>query len=213
MKEQQRWDLGPGLRVVGTQHLPDRWVVMAELAGQTGCPDCGLRSACRQSTYVRRLQDLPVQGKAVEVHLRTTRWRCRNPSCRRKTFAGRSAPAAPAYARQTDRAAELVRLVGDTAGGRPAERLLRRFGKPQGDDRILKPPQAPRRRGPIRPQPITIHRPAERGRRCYEPASVCREASGASRLPPRSGVQATGSLPRQRNRAKPSAVHYPPASA
>jgi transposase len=87
---------------------------------------------------VRRLQDLPVQGKAVEVHLRTTRWRCVNPSCPRKTFAGRSAPAVSAYARQTGRAAELVRLVGHAAGGRPAERLLRRLGMPQGDDRILR---------------------------------------------------------------------------
>jgi hypothetical protein len=36
------------------------------------------------------------------------------------------------------RAAELVRLVGHAAGGRPAERLLRRLGMPQGDDRILR---------------------------------------------------------------------------
>ena len=93
---------------------------------------------CRHSAYVRRLQDLPVQGKAVEVHLRTNRWRCVNPSCPRKTFADRSAPAAVAYARQTGRAAELVRLVGHAAGGRPAERLLRRLGMPQGDDRILR---------------------------------------------------------------------------
>ena len=79
-----------------------------------------------------------MQGKAVEVHLRTARWRCRNPSCQRKTFSGRSAPAAAAYARQTGRAAELVRLVGHAAGGRPAERLLRRLGMSQGDDRILR---------------------------------------------------------------------------
>ena len=138
MREQQHWDLGPGFRVVGTEHRPDRWVVIAEPAGQTGCPDCGLGSACRHSAYVRRLQDLPVQGKAVEVHLRTTRWRYVNPSCPRKTFAGRSAPAVAAYARQTGRAAELVRLVGHAAGGRPAERLLRRLGMPQGDDRILR---------------------------------------------------------------------------
>jgi hypothetical protein len=65
-----------------------------------------------------------VQGKVVEVQLRTSRWRCRNPPCQRKTFADRSAPAAAAYARQTGRAAELVRLVGHAAGGRPAERLL-----------------------------------------------------------------------------------------
>jgi hypothetical protein len=43
-----------------------------------------------------------------------------------------------AYARQTGRVAEWVRLVAHAAGGRPTERLLRRLGLPQGDDRILR---------------------------------------------------------------------------
>ena len=118
MRQQQRWDLGPGIKVVGTEHRPDKRVVTAESAGQASCPGCGSWSACRHSTYVRSLQDLPVQGKAVEMHLRTTRWRCRNPSCQRKPFFGRSAPAVAAYARQTRRAAELVRLVDHAAAGR-----------------------------------------------------------------------------------------------
>jgi transposase len=42
------------------------------------------------------------------------------------------------YARQTGGAAELARLIGYAVGGRPAERLMRRLGVPQGDDRILR---------------------------------------------------------------------------
>lgn len=41
-------------------------------------------------------------------------------------------------ARETRRVAELARSIGYVAGGRPAERLMRLLGLPQGDDRILR---------------------------------------------------------------------------
>ncbi len=42
------------------------------------------------------------------------------------------------YARRTGRVAELVRLLGHAAGGRPAERLMTRLGMPASDDTILR---------------------------------------------------------------------------
>ena len=138
MKQHQQWDLGPGIKVVGAKLLTDRWVVAAEVTGSPPCPDCGVGPGGRHGAYVRHLQDLPVQGKPVELRLRISRWCCRNVSCSRRTFSGHNAPLVAAYARQTGRVTETVRLVAHAAGGRPAERLLRCLGLPQGDDRILR---------------------------------------------------------------------------
>ena len=66
---------------------------------------------------------------AVQVWLTVGRFRCQNKSCTRKIFCERLPGVARAYGRQTDRAAEIVRLVGYIAGGRPGQRLLIRLKK------------------------------------------------------------------------------------
>ena len=66
------------------------------------------------------------------------RWQCRNHSCERQTFGDRLPDVARAYARRTSRVADLTRLFGHAAGGRPAERLMANLGLPQSDDTILR---------------------------------------------------------------------------
>ena len=95
-------------------------------------------SRARHGWYVRHLQDLPVQGTAVTLQVRLARWQCRNRRCQRRTFADRLPEIARSFARRTCRAAELGRVVGHAAGGRPAERLMTRLGLPQSDDTILR---------------------------------------------------------------------------
>jgi len=78
------------------------------------------------------------QGTVVTLQVRLARWQCRNRRCQRRTFADRLPEIARSFARRTCRAAELARLVGHAAGGRPAERLMTRLGLPQSDDTILR---------------------------------------------------------------------------
>ncbi len=110
-------------------------------AGQTGsgacCPVCGTASSSRHSSYVRALQDLPAHGRPVRILARLTRWRCRNKRCDRRIFAERLPRLAAPFARRTSRLAEIVRLFGHTAGGRPSERLMARLGMPMSDTTIL----------------------------------------------------------------------------
>jgi transposase len=116
----------------------DRWVVKADASGEARCPDCKLQSTRRHSSYLRRLQDLPVQGAIVELQVSVTRWRCSNSLCVRQTYVDRIDQVIKPYSRETGRVAELARTIAYAVGGRPAERLLRRLGLPQGDDRILR---------------------------------------------------------------------------
>jgi transposase len=76
------------------------------------CPVCGKLSRSRHSSYRRCLQDFPWQGASVALWATAGRFRCRNPSCPRKIFCERLPHIARVYGRQTERASEIVRLVG-----------------------------------------------------------------------------------------------------
>ena len=71
------------------------------------------------------------------VNARLGRWRRRNQQCDRRIFAERVPGFAAPFARRTARLAEIVRLLGHSAGGRPSERLMRRLGMPVSDTTIL----------------------------------------------------------------------------
>ncbi|PDT35560.1 MULTISPECIES: ISL3 family transposase [Sinorhizobium] len=139
MQTKTKWSPGPGVKVLGIALADDgSWVVSAAGPAFGICPDCGRRTRHRHGWSNRSLQDLPVQGRTVTVKLRLSRWRCAHQQCERQTFADRLPTIASPYARRTRRVAEIVGLLGHSAGGRPGERLMRRLGMPVSDDTILR---------------------------------------------------------------------------
>ena len=60
-----------------------------------------------------------------------------NQGCERQTFSDRL-PSRPAICPKDLPVADLARLFGHAAGGRPAERLMASLGLPQSDDMILR---------------------------------------------------------------------------
>ncbi|MGA8438204.1 MAG: ISL3 family transposase, partial [Candidatus Sulfotelmatobacter sp.] len=114
------------------------WGVEASGDRSAKCPTCATRSRSRHSRYRRKLQDLPVQGSPVALHLQVGRWRCGNDRCPRKIFTERMPELAVPWARRSNRLRDVVRLIGHGMGGRPGERLLSRLGMPVSDDTILR---------------------------------------------------------------------------
>jgi transposase len=102
------------------------------------CPACSESHVSYHSCYVRRIRDLPWQGRPVELHLQTRRFRCRNQECARKIFAECLPAVAVRKARETTRLCEIVGLVGYALGGLPGERLLNRLGIKRSDDTVLR---------------------------------------------------------------------------
>jgi transposase len=92
------------------------------------CPCCGGVATRVHSWYTRQLGDLPWQGLAVAILLRTRRWRCDNPLCVRRIFTERLATVAPPHARRTQRLATILLVFGVAVGGRPGARLLAALG-------------------------------------------------------------------------------------
>ena len=138
MRKLASWSPAPSLNVHAVQPGDGGWTVEIDCLAPAQCPACGVISRSRHSSYMRTLRDLPAQGTPVIVHARVRRWRCRNLQCTRKIFVGRLPDLAAPFERRTTRLAGIVRLLGYSAGGRPAERLLTRLGMPVSDTTILR---------------------------------------------------------------------------
>jgi transposase len=137
MKTSITWSPAVVLNVVSVERREQAWIVTVDRRQPTFCPGCGEQAQSRHSTYWRRFRDLSAQGTQVIVQARLGRWRCRNQQCDRRIFTERVPALAAPSARRTARLAEIVRLLGHSAGGRPSERLLRRLGMPVSDTTIL----------------------------------------------------------------------------
>jgi transposase len=145
-----------GISILEAKRSDREWVVEANGREHSICPCCGTRSRSRHSSYVRHLQDLPAQGAPVTLRLRAGRWRCRNPGCTRRIFTERLPEAAVPFARRTHRVADVVRMIGHSAGGRPAERLMERIGMTVSDDTILRHLKRAAQGGPPLPSPRVV---------------------------------------------------------
>jgi hypothetical protein len=149
MKTSMTWSPAAGLNVVSVEPGEQAWTVTVDSQQSTFCPGCGTQSESRHSTYRRTLRDLSAQGAPVVVNARLGRWRCRNQQCDRRIFVERVPGFAAPFARRTARLAEIVRLLGHSADGRPSERLMRRLGMPVSDTTIL---ASPMKHARVRPE-------------------------------------------------------------
>ena len=137
-KARATWSPAPHLNVTTVEREEARWLVTVHSRERACCPLCGVPSRSRHSFYSRTLGDLSAQGMPVTIRVRAGRWRCRNERCDRQIFAERLRGLAGPSARQTDRLAEIIRLFGHSAGGRPSERLMVHLGMRVSDSTILR---------------------------------------------------------------------------
>ncbi|HME21289.1 MAG TPA: ISL3 family transposase, partial [Acetobacteraceae bacterium] len=138
MKSLAAWAPSPNLNVLSVSPGEAAWIVELDSSIPAACPECGTTSSSRHSSYHRTLQDLPAQGTPITIRVRATRWRCSNDGCDRRIFAEQLPQLAARLGRRTARLAEIVRLFGHSAGGRPSERLMSRLGMPVSDSTILR---------------------------------------------------------------------------
>ncbi len=139
MHSKRHWAPGAGVKVLRVMRTANEgWIIYAAMAERGICLGCGKRSRRSHGWRHRRLQDYPAHGDAVIIELRIRRWRCTSENCSRRTFSDQVPTVAAPHARRTLRSAQIASHLGHATGGRPAERLMRRFGMPVSDDTILR---------------------------------------------------------------------------
>jgi transposase len=107
-------------------------------AATARCPACGRRSRRVHSRYTRRIQDEPIGGRPVVVHLRVRRFICQRRSCPKRTFAEQPSALARRYARRSALLSETLERVGVALGGRPGARLSAALRRPVSRTTLLR---------------------------------------------------------------------------
>jgi transposase len=106
-------------------------------ASEAICPLCNYPSERVHSRYVRKLADLPWQGRAVRIHIEVRRFFCPVAKCPRRIFAERL-PFAAAFSRTTSRLRATHTEIGLFLGGEAGSRLARRLAVATSPDTLLR---------------------------------------------------------------------------
>lgn len=137
----QRSSLVPrGLVVESAYYEDDKAVVVVRASGSVGlCPSCGTVSRRVHSRYRRRVTDLPLSGRIVELLVIARRFRCDAVLCGRQIFTERfSEDVLAPSARRTARLDSIVHHLGLGLGGRPAAGFAKRLMLPVSKDTLLR---------------------------------------------------------------------------
>jgi len=102
------------------------------------CPACGRRSRRVHGRYTRRIQDEPLGGRPVVVHLRVRRFVCPRRTCPKRTFAEQAPALAKRYARRSAPLEASLERIGVALGGRPGVRLSEALDRPVGRTTLLR---------------------------------------------------------------------------
>ena len=95
-----------GLVLDGYEVRDTEFVIQARSAASDDvCPDCGVVATSVHSCYQRTLHDFPAHGRRVIIQVTARRFRCREDTCPRTTFAERLADTVETRVRPSGRCA------------------------------------------------------------------------------------------------------------
>jgi transposase len=120
------------------QHPSTLTLVVKVSRSQAECPRCHRPSTRVHSYYTRTVADLPWHGVAVQLHLRTRRFRCKNNLCTKRIFCERLPRVVAYYARKTRRMNEALELIGFLMGGEAGARVTQKLAMKTSPDTLLR---------------------------------------------------------------------------
>jgi hypothetical protein len=129
-----------GFVVESAYYEGDKATIAVRASGSVGlCPSCGTVSRRVHSQYRRRVTDLPLSGRIVQLLVIARRFRCDAVLCGRQIFTERFAEGVLApSARRTARLDSIVHYLGLALGGRPAAGFAKRLMLPVSKDTLLR---------------------------------------------------------------------------
>lgn len=102
------------------------------------CPKCHQESVVYHSTYRRRLQDLPVLGKGVKIHLTAYRYYCHSKDCDQKVFSETINGFCGNYKRMTGRLEDFLIALAIQTSCEGASRISSHLGIKVSGDTIIR---------------------------------------------------------------------------
>src|SRR5919107_2170800 len=120
------------------QHHSSLTLVVKAVRTEAECPRCHRSSTRVHSYYTRTIADLPWHGVAVQLNLRTRRFRCKNSLCTKRIFCERLPRMVAYYGRKTVRMNEALQLIGFLMGGEAGSRATSKLAMPTSPDTLLR---------------------------------------------------------------------------
>lgn len=120
------------------QHPSSLTLVVKATRTEAECPRCHRPSTRVHSYYIRKVADLPWHGVAVQLHLRTRRFRCQNSLCTKRIFCERLPLVVAYYGRKTRRLNEALELIGFLMGGEAGSRAALKLAMKTSPDTLLR---------------------------------------------------------------------------
>jgi transposase len=128
-----------GFVVESAYYEDDKAFIEIRASGSVGqCPLCGTVSRRVHSRYRRRVTDLPLSGRIVQLLVIARRFRCDAVLCGRQIFTERFEGVLAPSARRTARLDSIVHHLGLALGGRPAAGFAKRLMLPVSKDTLLR---------------------------------------------------------------------------
>jgi transposase len=129
----------PELEVLATSVTEARVSLQLQFTAPIAyCPLCSSLSTRIHSRYERKLQDLPISGKVVELRLCTRKFFCQKEGCPRKIFAQQQPSCLKRYGRRLLRVCEQVICIGCEMGAKPGARICKLVGLPISASTVLR---------------------------------------------------------------------------
>lgn len=102
------------------------------------CPSCGTISTKRHGTYTRKVQDLPILGKNVQLQVKVREYDCENTECPAQTatesFDGFLSP----YSRMTSRCVDFICMIALETSCEGAARICQSMSLKISGDTIIR---------------------------------------------------------------------------
>src|SRR5271163_814660 len=128
-----------GFVVESACYQGDKAVIAVRASGSVGlCPSCGTASRRVHSRYRRRVTDLPLSGRIVQLLVIARRFRCDAVLCGRQIFTERFAEGVLAPSARRTARLDIVHHLGLALGGRPAASFAKRLMMPVSKDTLLR---------------------------------------------------------------------------
>jgi transposase len=139
--------MGPGTLLPVPMALAVEWIRLTPEIVQIGlmsqaatciCPCCAQSSARVHGHYVRKVQDSPAHGRAIELLIGLRRFVCDFPDCPQQTFAEQMPELMQVRSRKTCRLVAALQEIGLAAGGEAGARLAEKLSMPASAATLLR---------------------------------------------------------------------------
>jgi len=131
-------NLNPRLIILSQTEATDGLTCVVTSDSKTGrCPKCRHVSHKRHSAYMRIIDDLPIQGKHVQLYLKARKWFCTNIFCETKVFTERFEWLLP-HGQRTVRLDAALRIIAFSTNCIEAAKGTRSLGMPVSHDTLLR---------------------------------------------------------------------------